>query len=133
MSWSYGFIPIWAHLRVQRLVVVVELVDQHRESIQVHVVVSAVLLCVCEFVYEAVGLLSPPARRGCRTDWVGWWEVQQTPGSKNRELGHVHADVIFCIFTSNICEDDVVADQLVNGLEKVTLFTKDTKNREPII
>lgn len=116
-SWSYRLVPIWAHLHVQRLVVVVELVDQQCESIQVHVVVSAVLFCVCELVYEALGLVSPLALCGCRTDPVGWWEVQQTPGSKNRELGHVHADSFLCIFTSNIFEADLVADQLVNGLE----------------
>lgn len=49
----------------------VELVDQRRESFQVHVVVSAVRLRVCEFVYEAVGLVSPLALLRRLADHVG--------------------------------------------------------------
>lgn len=92
---------------------VVELVDQHRESTQVHVVVSVVLPRVCEFVCEDVGSVSPLAQLRCRADQVGWGEVQQTPGSKNRELWHAHADIFLSIFAS---KDDLVADQLVNRL-----------------
>lgn len=52
---------------------VVELVDQHRESIQAHVVmvVSVVLLRVCELVYEEVGLGAPLVLLRCRADQVG--------------------------------------------------------------
>lgn len=120
---------------VQRLVVVVELVDQHRESIQAHVVmvVSVVLLRVCELVYEEVGLGAPLVLLRCRADQVGWGEVEQTAGSKNRELRHGDAEIFLSVFTSSISEGDLVADQLVNGLDQVTLFTKTPKNTDQII
>lgn len=50
---------------------VVEVVDQHQESIQVHVLVSRLLLRVCEFVYEGVGPVSPLALLCCCADQVG--------------------------------------------------------------
>lgn len=95
----------------------VELVDQQGESVQVHVVVSAVLLRVCEFVYEAVGLVSPLAPLRCLADRVGRGEVEQTPGSEKRELRHAHADVCRSVGTSSISDGDLVADQLVKGFE----------------
>lgn len=114
---------------------VVELVDQHRESIQAHVimVVSVVLLRVCELVYEEVGLGAPLVLLRCRTDQVGGGEVEQTAGSKNRELRHGDADIFLSVSTSSISEGDLVADQLVNGLDQVTLFTKTPKNTDQII
>lgn len=63
--------PLCAHLDAVGLVVVVEVVDQHRESVQVHVVVAVVLLRVGEFVYEGVGFGAPLALLRCRADQVG--------------------------------------------------------------
>lgn len=100
---------------------VVEVVDQHQESIQVHVLVSRLLLRVCEFVYEGVGSVSPLALLGCCADQVGCGEVQEAPSGKNGELSHADGDICRSVFTSGICDG---ADQLVNGLKEVTLFTK---------
>lgn len=98
--------------------------DQHQESVQVHVLVSRLLLRVCEFVYEGVGSVSPLALLRCCADQVGRGEVQEAPSSKNGELRHAHGDIPRSVFTSGISDDELAADQLVDGLKQVTLATK---------
>lgn len=94
--------------------------DQHQESIQVHVLVSRLLLRVCEFVYEGVGPVSPLALLRRCADQVGGGEVQEAPSGKNGELRHAHGDIC----GSRISDGELAADQLVNGPKEVTLFTE---------
>lgn len=98
--------------------------DQHQESVQVHVLVSRLLLRVCEFVYEGVGSVSPLALLCCCADQVGRGDVQEAPSSKNGELRHAYGDIRRSVCTSGISGGGLGADQLVDGVEEVTLFTK---------
>lgn len=107
--------------------------DQHLESIQVHVLVSRLLLRVCEFVYEGVGSGSPLALRGCCADQVGCGEVQEAPSSKDGELRHAYGDICRSVLTSNICDGGWAADQLVNGLKEVALFTKTLRETRSLV
>lgn len=103
---------------------VVEVVDQHQESVHVHVLVSGLLLRVCEFVYEGVGSVSPLALLCCCADQVGRGEVQEAPSSKNGELRHAYGDIRPSVCTSGISGGGLGAGQLVDSVEEVTLFTK---------
>lgn len=120
-----------AHLCAVGPVVVVELVDQHRQAAQVHALVSVAPVRVCELVYEGAGPLSPQALLHRRADQDGRGEVEQTPGSENRELGQAHGGGPLSGAAPSDPEDRLVAQQLVQGPEEVTLFTR--RNRDSII